>query len=299
MPYSKKITSDDYYEKVPSLMHQTGDIWSSLPFHKLIHCSTPGALVITPACDLSNRKVETITYVPVIPVTFFFQTLGFLPDVAREILGQLDQLNARDVIDIPSEYVPPDASSIERARLALKDHHKNKKKSDKDQQATTRVLKGLNVLEAMLGQGSNISVVNDVKTLFGEKKYRDIVQRIIKNSFKVDLYFLPSDGQPPEWSGVPEHSVALFRYPLTCPTAILDVSQDINKPDWEAEARSLQMRIPSTDMFSTTRPLKRITLRPRFVADLITRYVGVHVRIGAPDFADSTIEEFANELAKG
>src|SRR5438105_2178746 len=90
MTIGVKTSARDYYDRNPSLDHVPGDIWSDLPTFGLLRAPTAHGLVITPACDLANRKVETITYLPILPISAYLTTAGFLPDVARGVNGQLE-----------------------------------------------------------------------------------------------------------------------------------------------------------------------------------------------------------------
>jgi hypothetical protein len=42
--------------------------------------------------------------------------------------------------------------------------------------------------------------------------------------------------------------------------------------------------------------MKRATLKQRFVADLLTRFVGVYIRLGSPDFTSETIDRYLMDI---
>ena len=61
--------------------------------HGLLKESHLPGVVITPACDLANDKVETISYLPIIPIRNYLATTSFLPEIKNAMLGISDQLN--------------------------------------------------------------------------------------------------------------------------------------------------------------------------------------------------------------
>jgi len=110
MPQKLDTRIQDYYDVFPACGNNTGDIWSALPTFGLLGDTPLSGIVITPACDLSNRKVETISYLPLIPVCAYFTTPAFMPDIFREIEGQLQvaQMDDRNVmIEKAGRFAPP------------------------------------------------------------------------------------------------------------------------------------------------------------------------------------------------
>src|SRR5579864_2632144 len=55
----------------------------------------------------------------------------------------------------------------------------------------------------------SVGLYEDLELLFGAKDFAETCEKLITNSSPV-LHFLPADNQPAEYSGVPEHSIALF-----------------------------------------------------------------------------------------
>lgn len=74
-------TAKHYYNSHPSGDHATGDIWANLPSHGLLRETFVPGLVITPACDLAQSKVETITYLPIVEVHEWFGSSSFRAEV--------------------------------------------------------------------------------------------------------------------------------------------------------------------------------------------------------------------------
>src|SRR5437868_5830059 len=80
-----KVSARQYYDSLPSSEHLPNDIWTCLPTHNLLRCQRTTGIVITPACDLANAKVDTITYLPVISVRHWLTTTAFLPEIHRHL----------------------------------------------------------------------------------------------------------------------------------------------------------------------------------------------------------------------
>jgi len=131
--------------------------------------------------------------------------------------------------------------------------------------------------------------------LFGVKAFNSVLIQIVRNA-RSDTHFLPADCQPPEWSGMPMHSVALFRYPLSAPIELFDRTYNTTEAEWPALMGRLGRFFPAASVFAAKRPMKRLTLRSRFAADLITRYLALYSRIGSPDFSDHTIAGYVASI---
>ena len=130
---------------------------------------------------------------------------------------------------------------------------------------------------------------------FGAKNWNATVQQVLRNSHRLDLFFLPSDAQPISWSAIPDHSVVLFRYPFSAPIQLLECAQDVQLTNWDTVIGELRPLLPGIDAFAT-RPLKRGTLRPGFLGDLLTRFVSMHVRLGAPDLSEGTVDKMVQDI---
>lgn len=76
-----------FYNTSPTLEHCTGDIWSNLPTFGFLKTSHTPGLIITPACDLANDKVFTLTYLPIIPVDMWLCTRALYPESVSTLVG--------------------------------------------------------------------------------------------------------------------------------------------------------------------------------------------------------------------
>jgi hypothetical protein len=285
-----------YYDLSPASDNQPGDIWSGLPTHGLIGTDPLYGMVITPACDLSNRKVETITYLPIIPVLAYFSSIAFLPELRRTVDGLLENSSLRGLIEWPDSSFPPELSLLALAKERLRAVTENPHTNGKEKSYLQRVASAIRILENMASPNVKSSKAEDLSDLLGEKRWQKIREDIVSNSLRGDLHFLPRDGQDTAWSGVPEHSLVLFRYPLTAPIEVFECAQDVGLLDWDAAVSKVARIKPMANSFRSVRPLKRIRLLPRFVADLLTRYISIYIRIGSPDFTRNAISRLSTEI---
>lgn len=299
MPLRLKTTTSDYYDVTPTVGHNAGDIWSGLPAYGLLGQSHVRGLVVTPACDLSNRKTETLSYLPLVSLPAYFSSVCFLPEILRALRGQMVTAGIAEELTGGSRFDYPPAALVERIGRLIRSRLEGKGLGQKEKSALERSLSGIALLDAARDRSGGPPPPGAVQRLFGEKEWPKLVGEIVRNSHRTDLHFLPHDEEPAEWSGVPEHSLVLFRYPLCCPIQVLDAAQDQELADWEQCLANLTGHFPSAANFSGRRPLKHATMRPRFFSDLLTRYVAMHVRLGAPSFTDETVASFVADLTKG
>jgi hypothetical protein len=146
----RHLNSRRYYDLLPPATHSCGDIWRGLPSFGLLGSAPINGLVVTPACDLSQRKAETITYLPIIPVRAYFSTLGVLPDTHRRIQNNLKtgQLS----LELPwnaDSFLPPKLYHLAITAKAIEDHLQAKTRGTTEISALSRALTGLRIVEAI------------------------------------------------------------------------------------------------------------------------------------------------------
>ena len=284
----------DYYDLVPPVALAAGDIWSDLPTFGLIPGGATRAIVITPACDLSNRKVATASYLPIIPLRRYFLSPSFVPTIRRETEKHLVAAGLPPLPEPSNLFAPPDLSTIDAAQDGC--NSRLRKRSGKRQrEAATRASAGLTLLHACHRPNGEDLLQVEFNTAFGTKNWHATVQQVVRNSHRLDLFFLPSDDEPNSWSAVPDPSVVLFRYPFSAPIQLLECAQDVQLANWDAVMSELRPLLPGIDAFAT-RPLKRGMLRAGFLGDLLTRFVSMHVRLGTPDLSEATVCEIVRDL---
>jgi hypothetical protein len=291
----KKITPTDYYDLSPPLGNAAGDIWSDLPTHGLVGADRCAGIVITPACDLANCKVETVTYLPIVTVRGFFSMPAALPEVRRAIDGQLDASKIGRLFDWPAGFSPPTIATVEAAEKLIEEKCGSGSMGAKELAAASRVQAGFRVIKRMFDPTVLPVASADMQLLLG-KDWLALRRRVVTNAYKPDLHFLPSDEQPVEWSGIIDHSLGLFRYPLTAPAEIFEAAQNIEILDWPSWCAQFAAFSPIAKAFAAVRPLKRISLKPDFLSDFLTRYAGVYIRLGSPDFTLETVERYCAEI---
>jgi hypothetical protein len=168
--------------------------------------------------------------------------------------------------------------------------------SDKNKQLFERVKIGSKLL-SLISSPNLIEVSTvELRLFMGDKQFRKILERIVRNSFSLDIHFLPSDEQDTLWSGVPRHSIVLFRYAFTVPLTVLDHAQFSEARDWTETIGKIVSIVPAISAFAYEYPLKRLRLKPHFLSDLLTRYVSMYVRLGSPDFTQHMVSEYVDQI---
>lgn len=288
-----RITARSYYDTNPTDLHTTGDLWAGLPTHGLLPQSTLPGLVITPACDLAHSKVETITYLPVLPIAEWFGSPAFHSDAVASLRAESRLLGDPAHSFAADSTFPAMGMGLVQFEKALADLAPTNARM---REALARCRAGIRVCRA-IERPTPSPVAPDAKTLLGPKQWTQVLRELVTN-YRNDSHFLPADGIEESWSIVRHHSVVLFRYPITTPVTILDAAQDSSIHDWHACVRSLASQVPLALAFQHTRPLKGLTLKKDFLADLLTRYAALYLRIGSPDFSRDTVELFIQELER-
>jgi hypothetical protein len=291
-----KTTARSYYDYFPPSSHAPGDIWMHLPTHGLLRRKFASALVVTPSCDLSNRKVNTITYLPIISFLDWVSSRDFLAEIVSVMTSLVDQLGplgitSASALECGETFGAELAAQIQALGRSLSEENLGKPLRN----ASERYIAGANHLRCVsLG---NKTDVRDLETCLSKNRWLQIRTNIVRNALRSDLYFLPADGNSESnLSPISRHSMALFRYPLTVPVSLLDAAQDVSLADWAEATRTLADEEPIANAFSARRPLKCLRLQSRFLADLLTKYVSLYSRIGSPDFTRETVETISNDL---
>lgn len=300
MPITPKITLSDYYDCMPDRLHRTGDIWSGMPSLGFPGARSIRGIIITPACDLSNHKTETLTYLPIISVREYFSTLSFLPELIGYIRGQIPASGLCKDLVTSSKFLPPENSHLEdlsqHVEHALTDNQH--KLGTKERTALERIRAGVHLLQNFCNPELLSVPVDKMELLMGKKELDALIRDIVTNAYSTDMHFLPSDAQPEEWSGVLEPSVVLFRYPCSIPVSILDAAQEIKNSNWNSVIAYFATLCPGIHEIKENRPMKKLSLRPRFTSDLITRYISMYIRLGAPNMSSGMIDNMANQVKK-
>jgi hypothetical protein len=274
----------DYFNLVVDSAHATGDIWADLPCLGLLGVTPIRGLVISPACDLSNRKAEMITYLPILPLRRFFQSYAFARDVIAKLNSFLNELKLES-LDAGS-FLGGNNAQIQALEAKISDLKDN---------ATERA-KISAAVRLLHGDSDQDSDMTDARMLFG-RDFERISEKIVRNALRPDVHFVPSDGYKPEISAVPEHSVVMFRYPITVPIAVLDAAQGDRELEWSDTCEEIARIFPIALSFSSHRPEKRARIEDRYMADLLTRYLSLYMRLGSPDFPEGIVAMLSQEIA--
>jgi hypothetical protein len=85
---------------------------------------------------------------------------------------------------------------------------------------------------------------------------------------------------------------------LSAPLEIFLAAQDTTIKDWVGFTDGIAAQWPVALAYREMRPVKRLTVKSRFLSDLLTRYVGMYVRLGSPDFTAETIADYVREIGE-
>ncbi|MPY76306.1 MAG: hypothetical protein GEU87_18855 [Alphaproteobacteria bacterium] len=186
---------------------------------------------------------------------------------------------------------------IDRAAMAIATHLKAKQRGQKEVAALTRATDGLSLIRQIARGRAEQANANHLSSLFGSD-WDKLKNAIITNSYRTDLHFLPKDEQESGFSGLSAHSVVLFRYPLTAPIEVLDLAQNTPEDSWETACSALGKVYPIADAFRKERPVKVLSVKSEFLADLLNRYCAIYSRLGSPDFTDQSVLRISQEVDK-
>ncbi|OCJ51110.1 hypothetical protein A6U92_05595 [Agrobacterium rubi] len=254
-------------------------------------------IVVSPACDVSNFKTETITYLPIIPVRSYFSTIGYLPLARREITERLRSAAFDAEIIWPEPgYLPPRLEELDRALLLIERRLGRPKVSKQEAEHLPRAAAGIRITRACADFRLEEAPLADIATLYGSK-WLDFRKQIISNSFRPDLHFLPRD-RDDDIGGSPflPHSLVLFRYPMTIPAEFLWAAQNHHPDQWGTFIQQNAMTSSLVMQFSSVPPLKCLSLKSAFLADLLGRFTTLFSRVGSPDFSSAALERISGEL---
>ena len=293
----KPINARSYYEYLPTAEHQCGDIWMDLPSFGLIgSLPVTTGIMITPSCDVANFKTETLTYLPVVPVSTYLSTLGFLPSVRREIMERFRSADIAPSMNLQDPgYQPPSASEIDEQVDFLNAYLIKVGLSSAKRGHIERALAGLRIAAACSSASCLRVDLKDVEKLMGQK-WSDMKFGIIRNSYRSDLHFLPKSTMDENEAGISEHSLVLFRYPITVPSEVLTASQSVPATSWSGFIDSYRSASVAASAFESHMPLKIACLKSTFLADMLSRFTGLYSRVGSPDFTSITANRISREI---
>lgn len=286
MPVVNRIESKHFYDFLPSIDHRTGDIWRGLPTFGLYSKKVIDGIVVTPACDLANRKCETITYLPIVSIEEYLSSSPYRYECWLEVQNALTKLKLSSRVTPPNRFELALSEEFEAVVAGLGT-------SDLDTHAGKQIVAYFEYLK--LAAKHEIAPISIIRRVFGKGRLEEQIDRAITNSLKADIHFLPADGQAAEYSSVRTHSLVAFRYPITVPIELLDLAQRTTEQAWPTERERACLQWPSAASFLEW-PVKLSRLRDDFLADMLSRYVSMYIRLGSRDFSRETVEQITTQI---
>lgn len=289
-----KVTGANYYEALPPSQFGVGDIWDELPSFGHMGCVSTKGIVVTPACDLANRKVETLTYLPVISLSDYLIGRSFSVEILRILKTQVKSVALDGTLfdGLKGVALPcVQAMGVLARDVALE---LNDCKDPKRGAVLERILSAIKHLVSVRTRGAD-RTVQCVRRILSDKEFDRAIREIVRNSYSVDLHFLPGDGRVADMSVIKAHSVVLFRYAMSIPVEFLEAAQDTANRNWAVVVEGLSQEFPVAKHV-TAKPLRVGRLKAAFIPDLISRFTSLHVRMGSPDFSPDTINEYVTQI---
>jgi len=268
-----------YYNGLPAGRHQTGDIWTEIPNNGLLPLQRTSAMLITPACDLQNRKSDTFVFVPIVPLHSALRMFGFRSRIEPGVKQSL-KIVASDLYEI-ADFSDTSFRQEVRGRLAVEDIKPS------DAIHAERLRQYLDFCECPLEQ-------HDSKLPFLKVNDRTrLLTDIARNSMTTDSHFLPKQRSNTTYPAISTHSVCLFRYLLTFPAELFDTANLSTEESWQAHVK--QFRDGRWKEFQDALPVRALRLNHEFLVDAITRLTSLYNRIGSDDFSQSCLENIVTE----
>ncbi len=284
-----KIEIKEIYEFLPPLSFRTGDIWSCLPTFGSLRKDLTSGIVLTPACDLANNKCESITYLPILTIAEYCSHPTFFSEISTSVSDLFNRPEFQNYIFPTKRFQLPNKSNLQYIINEIKGNKIKIKEREQILEKLNAITHYIEIIEK--GEIAPISVVESIF----RQKFSKLLTSIITNSYKNDIHFLPADNKPNSSSLLKEHSVALFRYPMSIPIGILELAQISESTTWKTISQAYFKEFPSLVHFLDY-PIKFLSLKNDFLADLISRYISMYIRLGSRDFTESTIQEFSNQI---
>ena len=288
------MVNKDYYNRSPFGLIEPGDIFTNLPTMGLLKEDFVSGLIITPACDLANGKSETITYLPVVSIKSWLCSSSFYPELVPHFHSLWNQFD--ELCKSPLSKQLPENGLMDLIKEELKKVDISRLKGKKIE-VYERIQTCLELVDNIL---DNKIVSQDyTKVQYAlSKVIKQIIPKIVSNSFSTDMHFLPSEKFESSNAYIlPEYSIVMFRFPITVPFDILDLAKDVNV-DTSMTWNNFIKNSPDKVCYKSfgELPMRGLRLNQEYLSDLLTRYIGLYVRIGSPDFDSHTSDDIVQKI---
>lgn len=288
MPSDAPLQAKHFYDGMPSANNLPGDIWKGLPTFGVLPTPTTRGVIITPACDLAQGKTETVTFLPVVCSSEFLGSAAIRQECWLEIQSLIQRLKGYEQLPQPNRFDLLPNDSLKPFKTSTHDAN-GKKLSEQELGRIAGYLEYVSLSHDGRARAAHLAA------FFKADRMKSLLERVVTNSLKADIHFLPADGLPISFSAIPSHSVVLFRYPLTLPIEVLSKAQNLDPHGWQGYINKNRNRIPVLTHIPEW-PMKLANLRGEFFADMISRYINMYIRLGSTDFAESTVKDMAQKI---
>ena len=284
---------EDYYDFSPSPFIRPGDIFQNLPtFGNLPveHC--PG-IVVTPACDLENCKVQTITYLPILEINRYHLTRDAFRRIQKDVSNILRKTGLSNE-DIQWERTSSAIQQIDGWRRSLA-----KDSAHLPEGVFDRCNRLLDYATAVFLSDDDFECAAVQKDISGEKAFSSNMTKLRDNSLANDTFFLPSSKVFLDTNAVTKNSLVMFRYPLTLPLEIIEMAGDIGISTWDEGVIEGILPKEQCLILGKKRPIKTQRLNFRYFSDLLSRYLSLYLRFGVPNLNELSKTSVLTEMLEG
>lgn len=288
------LKASHYYSTVIKIEHSFGDIWRNLPTFGLIpHCTTCDGVMITPACDVAQYKTETLTYLPIIPIEDYLLGSSFMAECRGRVIELYNQIGEDFAIDWPkSGYTIPRVRELSSEVDRLNELHA---KYHKKRNAIESAIAGL-ILAGNAETGDILGTNGGLAAALFDKGWPDKIEKIVRNSFRSDIQFMPALTSTSDSLSIWKHSVALLRYPITIPIQWLDEAQRCDAKSWSDFVS--KVKNGGHLLAANFIPIKILNLNHQFRVSLLSRFASLYSRVGTEDFSTRQVTKFASEITR-
>lgn len=264
----------EYYNYFPDRPLTSGDILTFTP-GSIIPVKAKMYLVVSPACDIQNQKTDTISLLPIITIRAYFSRPAMFQHeirkrVQKNLLPQYKQ-------DLPL--------SVHGAITYLTqkmDHHQGVQRD-----VLVACLEWLKLVDFHVPVEIKDSLL---KTCLSREGLTEIVSKLITDSYKSDVYFIPKSRlDSADQIKVKEGAIVLLRNLVSIPIEHLVHAYD-SSISWSDLAKQNWYRQKS---YFKSRPIKIGQLNPEYYNDLYAKYLAYQIRVGSSDFVPEYVSSIA------
>lgn len=231
-----------------------------------IPCKADNFIIISPACDIVQRKTDTITVLPVIPFKKFFSRPMLY---SQEIVKKIKQ-------KIPDRYQDLLPITMWETLKLLEELKQSNELDDVD------------YIDSLITWCLKLSIENPVEIdtsllvkCLGKAKYKEIVEKLIVDNYLSDTYFLPKTKDEEKYHiKYKDGAFVLLRYPIVIPSELILLANN-SDIDWKEITNNNYL---CANNYFNDMPIIIGNIKETYYNEIYGKYLSYQVRMGSPDF---------------